>query len=116
MHLNTRQEISELGSWTQLEYRPPLHRAFVESVWLFNGRLTHRERYYPTGTLDLLFQLGTTPSFRIVKDQHYTTCPPACLTGMLVSPLVLDSTAHPSTLLRSEELTSELQSRGHLVC
>jgi|GEM_PF-4542252 len=70
MHLNTRQEISELGSWTQLEYRPPLHRAFVESVWLFNGRLTHRERYYPTGTLDLLFQLGTSPSFRIVNTSQ----------------------------------------------
>lgn len=90
---------SELEVWTHLELLLAAHGAGVESVWLFEGALQGRERFYPSGTLDLLIQLDSSaPSFRIVDGQPAET-PPAALTGMLLGPLTIETPAETSTLL-----------------
>ncbi len=82
-----------MGSWTHLELRPAAPAAArVESVWLFDGNLRRRERYFPTGTLDLLIQLDeSSPTFRIVDGSSPATCPPSCLAGLLVAPMVVEA-------------------------
>jgi AraC-like DNA-binding protein len=72
------REASELGSWTQLTWRPSALAGLVECIWLFDGRLTQRrERFYPTGDLDLIVQLDV--PFRIVEGQPATACPQTSL-------------------------------------
>ncbi|MBZ2194935.1 helix-turn-helix domain-containing protein [Occultella gossypii] len=103
MGLVSWREESELGTWTHLELRPAaptVPAAPVESVWLFEGSLRRRERYYPTGTLDLLVQLDeTSPTFRIVDGQSAATCPPSCLAGLLVAPLVVETPTATSRMI-----------------
>jgi AraC-like DNA-binding protein len=100
MSLISRREESELGTWTHLELRPPALSALVESVWLFDGALQRRERYYPTGTLDLLVQLDdSSPTFRIVDGQPAATCPPACVAGLLVAPMVIETHTATSRMI-----------------
>ncbi|MEU4394305.1 helix-turn-helix domain-containing protein [Kribbella sp. NPDC023855] len=85
------REESELGSWTQAVCRPGALAGFVQSVWLFDGKLEQRQRLYPTGELDLIVQLDA--PFRVVEGQPPGACPTSCLTGMLVAPLVIDTPA-----------------------
>lgn len=47
----------------------------------------------PHRTLDLLIHLGSAESFRIVNGQPAETLPPSSLTGMLLTPLVLEPAA-----------------------
>jgi AraC-like DNA-binding protein len=91
-------EASELGSWTQLTWRPSTLAGLVECIWLFDGRLAHRrERFYPTGDLDLIVQLDE--PFRIVEGQPVTACPQTSLAGMLLAPLVIETPAVRSRVL-----------------
>ncbi len=94
MGLVSWREESELGTWTQLGCRPSALAGLVESIWLFDGKLSQRERYYPTGELDLIMQLDA-PSgpFRVVEGQPAGACPPSCLAGLLVAPLVIETPA-----------------------
>ncbi|WP_342762402.1 helix-turn-helix domain-containing protein [Jiangella alba] len=72
----------------------------VESIWLFDGRLSRRERYYPTGELDLIVRLDEPSApFRVVEGQPAAACPPVSLTGLLVAPLVIETPATRSRLL-----------------
>ena len=64
MGLVSSREESELGAWTQLTWRPRALAGLVECFWLFDGMLGRRERYYPTGELDLIVQLDA--PFRII--------------------------------------------------
>jgi AraC-like DNA-binding protein len=99
MTLREWRNESELGAWTHLEFLPATHGSMVESVWLFEGALQEREQFYPTGTLDLLIQLGgSSPSFRVVDGQS-TETPAAALTGMLLAPLTIETPAETSILL-----------------
>jgi AraC-like DNA-binding protein len=100
MDLVSRREESELGAWKQLVCRPSALAGLVESIWLFDGKLGRRERYYPTGELDLLVQLDA-PSepFRIVEGQPAATCPSPCLAGLIVAPLVVETPAATSRML-----------------
>lgn len=99
MALHAWRDESGLEAWTHLELRPPTHGSMVESVWLFEGTLQGRERFYPTGTLDLLIQLdASSPSFRIVDGQPAAT-PAAALTGMLVTPLVVETPAATTSMI-----------------
>jgi AraC-like DNA-binding protein len=85
-------EASELGSWTQLTWRPSTLAGLVECIWLFDGQLAPaRERFYPTGDLDLIVQLDA--PFRIVEGQPATACPRTSLAGLLVGPLVIETPA-----------------------
>lgn len=99
MTLHAWRDESELGAWKHLELRPPTHGSMVESVWLFEGTLQGRERFYPTGTLDLLIQLdASSPRFRIVDGQPAAT-PAVALTGMLVTPLVVETPAETTSMI-----------------
>ncbi len=100
MDVVSRREESELGAWTQLVCRPSALAGLVESIWLFDGKLGGRERYYPTGDLDLLVQLDA-PSepFRIVEGQPAAACPSSCLAGLIVAPLVIETPAATSRML-----------------
>jgi AraC-like DNA-binding protein len=91
-------EASELGSWTQLTWRPKALAGLVEYIWLFDGQLAHtRERFYPTGDLDLIVQLDA--PFRVVEGQPATACPRTSLAGLLLSPLVIETPAERSRVL-----------------
>lgn len=62
--------------------------------------MQRRERFYPTGTLDLLIQLDSSSrSFRIVNGQPAGAGPASCLAGLLVAPLVIETPAQTSTLV-----------------
>jgi AraC-like DNA-binding protein len=94
------REESELGAWTQLVSRPSGLTGLVESIWLFDGKLSRRERHYPTGEIDLIIQLDApSESFRIVEGQPATTCPSSCLAGLIVAPLVIETPAATSRML-----------------
>jgi AraC-like DNA-binding protein len=94
------REESELGAWTQLVCRPSGLAGLVESIWLFDGKLSRRERHYPTGELDLIIQLDApSESFRIVEGQPAATCPSSCLAGLIVAPLVIETPAATSRML-----------------
>lgn len=100
MGVVSRREESELGAWTQVMWRPSALAGLVESIWLFDGRLRRRERFYPTGELDLIVQLDA-PSepFRIVEGQPAGACPPSSLAGLIVAPLVIETPAVPTRVL-----------------
>lgn len=99
MTVHTWHHEAEQGSWTHHEWRPTAYGSGVESVWQFEGALEGRERFYPTGTLDLLIQLEPSlPSFRIVDD-HSTAVPAAALTGLLVAPLVVETPAVTTSMM-----------------
>ncbi|WP_125778434.1 helix-turn-helix domain-containing protein [Antribacter gilvus] len=91
------REESERGAWTQLTWRPSALAGLVECVWLFDGTLSRRERYYPTGELDLIVQLDT--PFRIIEGQPAAACPSSSLAGLIVAPLVIESPAARSRVL-----------------
>jgi AraC-like DNA-binding protein len=94
------REDSEVGAWTQLVCRPSAIASLVESIWLFDGKLSRRERFYPTGELDLILQLGApSESFRIVEGQPAAACPSLCLAGLIVAPLVIETPAARSRML-----------------
>jgi AraC-like DNA-binding protein len=98
MGLVSWREESELGSWTQLMWRPSALAGLVECVWLFDGTLSRRrERFYPTGELDLIVQLDE--PFRIVEGQPAAACPPSSLAGLIVAPLVIECPATRSRVL-----------------
>jgi AraC-like DNA-binding protein len=102
------REASELGSWTQLTWRPSALAGLVECIWLFDGRLAQRrERFYPTGDLDLIVQLDA--PFRIVEGQPATACPHTSLAGLLLAPLVIET---PD--VRSRVLVVRLRPAGAL--
>jgi AraC-like DNA-binding protein len=56
---------------------------------MFEGRLNRRERFYPTGELDLIVQLDA--PFHVVEGQPVGACPTSCLAGLLVAPLVIET-------------------------
>ena len=93
MSLIRWREESELGAWTQLDWRPTALAGLVESISFFDGKLTRRrQRYYPTGELDLIVQLdGPTNPFRIVEGQPAAVLPPSSLAGQIVAPVVLEA-------------------------
>jgi AraC-like DNA-binding protein len=97
MSLVSWREESELGAWTQLTWRQSALAGLVECIWLFDGKLRRRERYYPTGELDLIVQLDA--PFRIVEGQPAAACPPSSLAGLIVAPLVLEGPAVRSRVL-----------------
>lgn len=97
MDVVSLHEESELGSWTHLDCRPSALAGLVESIWLFDGHLSRRERFYPTGELDLIVQLDAT-SFRVVEGQPAGPCPATCLTGLIVAPLVIETPARSRVL------------------
>ena len=97
MGLVSSREESELGAWTQLTWRPRALAGLVECFWLFDGMLGRRERYYPTGELDLIVQLDA--PFRIIEGQPAATCPPSSLAGLIVAPLVIESPAARSRVV-----------------
>lgn len=100
------REASELGSWTQLAWRPSALAGLVECIWMFDGRLAHRrERFYPTGDLDLIVQLDV--PFHIVEGQPAIACPQTSLAGLLLAPLVIET---PDT--RSRVLVVRLRPAG----
>lgn len=91
------REESELGSWTQVTCRPRALAGLVESIWLFDGKLQRRERYYPTGELDLIVQLDE--PFRIVEGQPAGALAPTSLAGLIVTPLLIETPAVPTRIL-----------------
>ena len=95
------REESELGAWTQLVWRPSALAGLVESISLFDGTLTRRrQRYYPTGELDLIFQLdGPSEPFRIVEGQPAAALPPYTLAGQIVAPVVIEAPEATSRVL-----------------
>jgi AraC-like DNA-binding protein len=95
------REESELGVWTQLDWRPDALAGLVESISLFDGTLTRRrQRYYPTGELDLIVQLdGPSEPFRIVEGQPGAALPPSTIAGQLVAPVVLEAPDATSRVL-----------------
>ncbi len=105
MGLVSWREESELGAWTQLTWWQSSFAGLVECVWMFDGELRRRERYYPTGELDLIVQLDT--PFRIVEGQPAAACPPSSLSGLIVAPLVI---VYPSE--RSRVLGVRLRPAG----
>lgn len=94
-------EESELGVWTQLDWRPATLAGLVETISLFDGRLTHRrQRYYPTGDLDLIVQLdGPSQAFRIVEGQPAAVLPPSSIGGLIDAPVVLEAPEGTSRVL-----------------
>lgn len=100
MGLVSWREESELGAWTQLSFRPSRLAGLVESIWLFDGNLSRRERYYPTGELDLIVHLDApSETFRIVEGQPAAACPSSCLAGLIVAPLVIEVPAATSRMV-----------------
>lgn len=98
MGLDSWREESELGSWTQLTWRPSALAGLVECIWLFDGQLAQRrERFYPTGDLDLIVQLDA--PFRIVEGQPAGACPQSSLAGLILAPLVIETPAARSRVL-----------------
>jgi AraC-like DNA-binding protein len=94
------REESDLGEWTQLVCRPSGLAGLVESIWLFDGKLSRRERHYPTGELDLIIQLDApSTSFRVVEGQPAAACPSSFLAGLIVAPLVIETPAATSRML-----------------
>lgn len=94
------REESDLGAWTQLVARPSALAGLVESIWLFDGKLSRRERYYPTGDLDLIVQLDSpSQSFRVVEGQPAAVSPSSCLAGLIVAPLVIETSVARSRVL-----------------
>ena len=80
--------------------RPSGLAGLVESIWRFDGKLSRRERHYPTGELDLIIQLDApSESFRVVEGQPAATCPSSCLAGLIVAPLVIETPAARSRML-----------------
>ena len=100
MTLRVWRNDSELGAWTHLELRPRTQGSLIESVWSFDGAIAGRERFYPTGTLDLLIQLdGSSTGFRIVEGHPAESCPPSSMTGLLVKPLVIETPADTTSMI-----------------
>lgn len=97
MSFVSSREESELGVWTQLIWQPRALAGLVECLWLFDGKLGRRERFYPTGELDLIVQLDV--PFRIIEGQPTATCPPSSLAGLIVAPLVIESPTVRSRVL-----------------
>ena len=95
------REESELGVWTQLDWRPSALAGLVESISLFDGKLTRRrQRYYPTGELDLIVQLdGPSEPFRIVEGQPAAALPLSTVAGQLVAPVVFEAPRATSRVL-----------------
>jgi AraC-like DNA-binding protein len=94
------REESELGAWTQLVWRSSALSGLVESISLFDGKLRRRERYYPTGDLDVIIQLdASSEPFRIVEGQPPGPFPPSSLTGLIVAPIVIQAPAVTSRVL-----------------
>src|SRR5690625_6484248 len=81
--------------------RPPTPTLFPYTT-LFRSRLGSRPRYMFSATVRSGSRLNS-------WNTHETPARCAC-TGWV------KATGSPSMLIRSEEHTSELQSRGHLVC
>ncbi len=105
----TNREESDLGVWTQLDWRPRGLAGLVESISLFDGSLNRqRERHYPTGELDLILQLdGGCEPFRLIDGQRATAFPSASLSGLIVSPVVVEAPA-----LRSRVVAVRLRPAG----
>ncbi|MEC4616020.1 helix-turn-helix domain-containing protein [Tsukamurella tyrosinosolvens] len=100
MSVRVLRNDSELGAWTHLELRPRTHGSMIESVWSFDGAIAGREQFYPTGTLDLLIQLdGSSTGFRIVDGQPAEHCPQACMAGLLLKPLVIETPAETTSMV-----------------
>src|SRR5262245_18491491 len=101
MSLVSWREDSELGTWTQSDFRPGSLAGLVQSITLFDGKLKQRrQRYYPAGDLDLIVQLdpGAEP-FRIVKGQPAAPFPTASIAGLIVAPVVIEAPAAASRVL-----------------
>src|SRR5262245_6209547 len=100
MSIVTCREESELGVWTQLVWRPSALAGLVESISLFDGKLRRRERFYPTGELDLIIQLDArSEPFRIVEGQPPAPFPPLSVAGLIVAPVVIEAPAVTSRVL-----------------
>jgi AraC-like DNA-binding protein len=74
---------SALGRWLFARWRPPQLAGVVDSMWYFEGTLTHRrERIFPDGRIELIVHLG--PVHSQVNGEcvePYTTC---CISGLLL--------------------------------
>jgi AraC-like DNA-binding protein len=100
MTLETWTEDSELGAWTQHDWRPPQLAGAVESIWLFDGQpAQRRERHYPNGALDLIVQLDGAAPHRLFDGRHASVFPTACLAGQLVRPVEIEAPAERTRVL-----------------
>ena len=93
MSLDVWHEESELGTWKQFDWRPSALAGLVESISLFEGQVERRQRYYPTGELDLIVQSGpaSEPFREIVEGGPAAALPRSCLAGLIVAPVVIEA-------------------------
>lgn len=87
---------SPLGRWTMTGWSPPHLAGVVESIWHFDGIMSHlRERTFPNGLLQLIVHLGG--RYRVVEQGETELCPEVCAGGLQTGPLVIES---PGTVCR----------------
>jgi methylphosphotriester-DNA--protein-cysteine methyltransferase len=94
MRLTTIRVDSAFGRWTHTEWRPPHLAAVVAQIWHFEGQTAlPRERHFPAAHLEVILHVG--PRFRDVDATGKTRdlFPHACLTGMQLSPTVIEAPA-----------------------
>src|SRR5436305_8557222 len=90
----------------------PSTLAHLVSVFLSRSRRPPRSPLFPYTTL---FRSGTAKVFQQATDNQWLMLLAAVVVIYIVLGVLYESLIHPLTI-RSEEHTSELQSRPHLVC
>jgi AraC-like DNA-binding protein len=94
----TRRSDRILGSWTLTESRPQHLRGLVESIWHFEGTVSHdRERHLPHGFLELVVTPGG--CFYFVKDGTRQRCAPAAFAGLQTRPTFIEASSRRSCVL-----------------
>jgi AraC-like DNA-binding protein len=89
---------SPLGSWLLASWAPPDLAHIVETMWYFDGRLTHRrERIFPHCGLELIIHLGDV--YREVDAHGATAYSIACVTGQLLESIVIEAPPARSCVL-----------------
>lgn len=98
MKIQTFSVDSPMGCWSHSEWRPAHLAGVVDFIWHFEGWLAYsRERTFPSGKLELIVHLG--PTYRLIEGKGAESCPVTCVTGLQLSPIVIEAPAEPCCVM-----------------
>jgi len=98
MPITLQHHQSAFGEWVQAAYRPSHLNDLVDSLWYFEGRLTHpQERIFPDGRVEVNVHLGG--AYGEIKGDRRVTFPEVCVSGLLLRTAVVEAPPEPTTVL-----------------
>lgn len=90
--------VSELGRWVHASCRPPQLAGLVESVWYFEGSLSHRREWiFPDGRVELNVHFDK--PYRQHVDGRVEVFPATCFSGPLLRGAVLEAPQSATAVL-----------------